>query len=504
VLSLARLAARLRDESGIALVVALGLMVVFGLTTAAMIEYTSAGSRTASTSRSYSVAQALAEAGLNDAQARLNDTASNPLSPTLLTPAPGTGVTCPDGVNTCFQSAYQGGTTLWYGVLGAVAGEWTVTSWGQTPNPTGSQPVRRVMRATTVVVPNAMQPSSVPAWSYVYARATSNSTTCDVIVNEHAVVDVNFYILGNLCLDNHGEILESNDANPVRVIVRGKVQLRNHGKVGASVSDRVSRAEVGGGCTSSISSPGHYCTAADDFFVDEYSQTPTVIDPPVADHVGWYAAAKPGPGFPCTTASGPAPTWDTDTTLNLATTGSAPTFNLTPGSDYTCRYVQNGAIVGELSWVASTRTLTVRGVMYYDGNMTASGAVNVYDGGATIFLTGTLTTSNGTEFCAVKIGTECDFGGWNPNAEMLVFAVNGGSATNSVSFGNDTRFQGALHAKNTIDLGNDTHVEGPMITERLSLGQHVELVPLPDITAVPVGTPGNPTTQATLTPPRYS
>ena len=502
-LSLLRAAERLRDESGIALIVALGILVVFGLTTAAMIEFTSASSRTSSVSRSSSVAQALAEAGVNDAQARLNDSASNPLAPTLLTPTGG-GVTCPDGVNTCFQSAYEGGTTLWFGTFDAAASQWTVTSWGLTPNPTGSSDLRRVIRATTAVVPNAMQPSFVPAWSYVYARATSNSTTCDVIVNEHAVVDVNFYILGNLCMNNHGEILESNDANPVRLIVRGKVALWNHGKVGASVSDRVTRAEVGGGCTSSISSAGHYCTTADDFFVDEYTQTPTVIDPPAAGHESWYATAKPGPGFPCTTASGPVPTWDNDTTLNLATSGSAPTFNLTPASDYTCRYDQNGATVGELSWVASTRTLTVRGVMYYDGSMTASGAVNVYDGGATLFLTGTLTTANNTLFCAVKTASDCDFGAWNPNAEMLVFVVNGGSATNTVSFANGTRFQGALHAKNTIDLGNDAHVEGPMITERLSLGQHVELEPLPEITAVPVGTPGNPITQFTLTPPRYS
>ena len=502
-LSLARLAGRLRDESGIALILGVGITIVFGLSTVAMIEYTSAGSRTSSISRSSSNAQVLAEAGVNDAQARLNDSANSPLSSTLLTPAAG-GVPCPDGVNTCFESAYTGGTTRWFGTYDATAGEWTITSWGLTTNPTDNAlTIQRRIRATTAVVPDAMQPNSVPAWSYVLAKGTSDSTTCDVTVNEHAVVDVNFYVQGNLCLNNHGKLLQSDDTNPVEVIVQGKIALWNHGQVGEPASE-VSRADVGGGCVSSLSDPGHLCTTADEFFVDDYRQVPTAIVPPAAGYESWYATAKPGPRFPCTTTSGPAPTWDNDTTLNLATAGSAPTFDLTPGSDYTCRYVQNGVTTGELSWVAATRTLTVRGVMYYDGSMTASGAVNVYDGGATIFLTGTLTTSNNTIFCAAKAGSDCDFAGWSPNAEMLVFVVNGGTATNSVALGNGTRFQGGLYAKETIDLGNDVHVEGPMISEDLVLGQHVELEPLPEITAVPVGAPGNPITQATITPPRYS
>ena len=500
-LRLERLAGRLRDERGVALVMAIGIILVMALSTVAMIEFTSSGSRTSSISRSYTIAQALAEAGVNDAQARLNDPANNATSPSLLTGA----VACPDGVVRCFESGYDGGTTRWFGTFNVASSVWTITSWGLTRNPTdASLTLKRVLRVTTPIVADSTQPYNGTAWNYVLATGTSDSTSCDVTINENAWVDVDLYVEGNLCLDNNGGVIQPDDAKPVELIVHGKIRFANHGHIGMSVSDPIAKAYVGGGCTTSLSQAGHACTTADEFYVTDYTPTPTNVTVPVADYNGYYAVAKPGPNFPCTTATGPVPTWDNDTNLNLATAGSAPTFNLTPATQsYSCKYDQNGVTAGELTWNHVTKRLTVRGVMYYDGSMTASGATIVYDGAATIYLTGTMSFAENTKLCAVNVGTACDFDTWDPGSEMLIFVANGGSNVNSVVIDNGTHFQGGFLAKNTVDLGNTSQVEGPMIAEHLSIKQNVTLKPLPTVTDLPLGAPGNPNTHATPTAPRY-
>jgi Tfp pilus assembly protein PilX len=506
-LSWGRIAARLRDESGISLVIALGMTLVLSLTTVGVIEYTSAGSRTTSVSRSYVIAQTLAEAGLNNAQARLADPANNALTSSLLTPTSG-GVTCPDGVSTCFESSYEGGAVQWFGTFNSTTNVWTITSWGLTTNPTNTaQTIRRRMQATTTIVADPTQPNNAAAWNYVLSTKTSNSTTCDVTISNNATIDVDFYVQGNLCMDNNALIIEPDHTKPVELVVHGKLQQSNNSKVGMSTSDRVSKAKIGGGCVSSISQTGHLCDpqTGDPFYVGEYTQSPTQIAAPVPDYSGWYSAAKPGPLFPCTTATGVLPAmWDNNTNLDLTTAGSAGTFNLTPtSSSYSCTYVQSGQTIGELTWVHTTKTLTVKGAMYFDGSMTISGATLVYNGSATIYLTGTLNFGIDTKLCAVNVGSACDFTTWNPSTEMLIFVVNGGAATNSVVMSNNVHFQGGIQAKKVVNLSNNVNVEGPLIAEQIVISNNVILQPLPTITDLPLGAPGNPNTHASPTAPTY-
>jgi Tfp pilus assembly protein PilX len=505
-LTRARIAARLRDERGVSLVVALGILLVLSLTTVATIEYTSAGSRHSTLSRANTIAQSLAEAGLNNAQARLADPANNALTSTLLTPSGG-GVTCPDGVNTCFETSYEGGKVQWFGTFNATTNVWTITSWGLTRNPTdGSLTIRRTIKATTPVFADPTQPNNATAWNYVLSTKTTNSTTCDVTISNNATVDVDFYVQGNLCMDNNALIIEPDHTKPVELIVHGKLQMSNNSKVGVSTSDTVAKAKIGGGCVSSISQTGHLCTPpGDPFYVGEYTQAPTQIAAPVPDYAGWYSAAKPGPAFPCTTATGVLPNmWDNDTNLDLNTAGSAGTFNLTPStSSYSCKYVQSGQTIGELTWVHTTKTLTVKGVMYFDGSMTVSEATNVYNGSATIYLTGTLSFSNDTKLCAVNVGTACDFTTWNPSSEMLIFVVNGGASTNSVTMSNNTHFQGGIQAKKVVNLSNNVNVEGPLIAEQIMISNNVILKPLPTITELPLGAPGNANTHASPGAPQF-
>jgi Tfp pilus assembly protein PilX len=504
-----QIAARLRDERGVSLVVALGIMLVLSVTTIGTIEYTSAGSRHSSLSRSNTIAHTLAEAGLNNAQARLADSANYALNASLLTPPGGGGVTCPDGVNTCFETSYEGGTTQWYGTLDTATNKWTIYTWGLTQNPTDpSQTTRRFMKATTTIFADPTQPNNATAWNYVLSTKTSNSTTCDVTISNNATVDVDFYVQGNLCLDNNAFVIEPDHTKPVELVVHGKLQMSNNSRVGVSTSDRLSKARIGGGCVSNITQTGHQCVPpSDPFYVGDYDpqEAPTQIAAPVPDYTGWYSAAKPGPAYPCTSSSGTLPNmWDNNTNLDLNTAGSAGTFNLTPSTvSYSCKYVSGGVTIGELTWVHTTKTLTVKGVMYFDGSMTVSDATNVYNGSATIYLTGTLTFANDTKLCAVNVGSACDFSTWDPSSEMLIFVVNGGAATNSVVMSNNTHYQGGIQAKKVVNLSNNVNVEGPLIAEQIAISNNVVLKPLPTISELPLGAPGNPNTHASPSAPQY-
>ena len=74
----ARAFPRLRDESGIALVMALGIMLVLTIALATTIHFTSASARHANSSNAGQKAYALAEAGVNNAISVLQASYSSP------------------------------------------------------------------------------------------------------------------------------------------------------------------------------------------------------------------------------------------------------------------------------------------------------------------------------------------------------------------------------------------------------------------------------------------
>jgi len=162
---------------------------------------------------------------------------------------------------------------------------------------------------------------------------------------------------------------------------------------------------------------------------------------------------------------------------------------------------------GELSWNASTNTLTVSGTIYIDGSLTITrDALMQYNGQATIYLSGTLYFNNNSKLCGGTSGSNCDFAAWNPNTEMLSFVVNGSGgsagAGNSIRLANNNEFQGALFATNAIDLANNVHTDGPMIASHVIMNNNVASDSFPFITTVPVGMPGNPAVYAQPNPPQ--
>ncbi len=195
---------RLGDESGIALVMALGVMLVLTIVLTTVITFTAAGARDSNRVNAGQKATALAEAGLNNALAVLNQ--NYPATPTAATPAyPGNPALLPSRT-----TAYPTGNATWGGTLeisplGAQwADEWRITSTGSVANPTGPG-AARVTRTVRAVVP-IIVPATVPVTgqsplNFIYAEN-------DVTFLQSVVVASPVYATNDLVLQNTSTISE--------------------------------------------------------------------------------------------------------------------------------------------------------------------------------------------------------------------------------------------------------------------------------------------------------
>jgi hypothetical protein len=159
---------------------------------------------------------------------------------------------------------------------------------------------------------------------------------------------------------------------------------------------------------------------------------------------------------------------------------------------------------GELSWNATTKTLTVRGTIYIDGSAKVSnGAVNSYNGQATLYLSGTFRATG--SLCGSVSGSNCAFPSWNPNSEMLTIVANGnGGQVNpgdSIQIDNNFSYQGGLFATNAVEFGNNVNVGGPVVGSQILLSNNLTTNSFPIIETVPVGMPSNNAVYAQPLPP---
>jgi hypothetical protein len=159
---------------------------------------------------------------------------------------------------------------------------------------------------------------------------------------------------------------------------------------------------------------------------------------------------------------------------------------------------------GELSWNATTKSLTVKGTMFIDGSAKISNsALNTYNGQGTLYLSGTLRSTG--SLCASVSGSACAFSTWNPNAEMLTIVANGnGGQVNpgdSIQFDNNFSFQGGLYATNAVEFGNNVSIDGPVVGSQILLSNNLTTNNFPTITTVPAGMPSNKDVFAQPRPP---
>jgi hypothetical protein len=374
-------------------------------------------------------------------------------------------------------------------------------------------------------------------------------------VQNSSSVNISLYIEGNLCFQNTAAVAEDDIADgvpqDVNLEVRGRLVWQNGSSKGVgdtSISSptngAVTTAKIAGGCSTSLTGATHSCSLPGDYFYVQtggYSTTAPAISTPVltdTDFTNYYNSTYVRPGDPC---DNPGPngsnrlassTFDNDTTaLNgVGGNGSAATFDLTPSSSYTCRATDsNGHVLAELDWDNTAKILTIRGTFYFDGSLTISQA-GVYrgvnsngvhpsgdltgndgiGGQAVLYASGGFTMSNSSQMCgwntrtdaAAKTSSNCDFSKWTPNTSMLMIVTHK-SGAGSVSFAQSSQFQGGIYAVGDVSTANSVEVDGPMLTNSVTIGNSVKLRPIPAITDLPLGAPGNPNTAGIPDAPSY-
>jgi Tfp pilus assembly protein PilX len=586
-----------REESGIALVMALGILVVCAIMLTTVVLYTSSGQRTASFSKARMTAFDAADAGMNNAYAVLNLPTNNSLEQGILPPChtANPDTTTPAATNPTWMTSssnltaqstwntnvYGYATTYWCGDLDRNNAQWFLRSIGSIRNPTGAGTTTRILNSKVTIQPTLTQPKNNPVWDYLYAGHTGSA--CDQTLNNNISGASRMYVAGNLCLSPNVNLAQS------KVIVGGNADLSNNSSIGANTnsSTRV-ETQVGGNCRYGTNSPpwvtctgnqdaNHIYSKLADGTTIGVNHVPDVIAPPAADFATWYQNAIPGPAQSCTMASGPTPTFDT----NYPTRDNSVTnaFDLTPATSYTCRVGRGASTTlaaaitssqttitvasasgfptsgtfrvriddedmtvtggqgtttwtvtrgvnnttaathvigqavnqddagtsGELSWDATTKTLTVNGTIFIDGSATISdAAVNTYNGQATLYLSGTF-YANGS-LCAAVSGSTCNFAGWQPDKEMLMIVANGsGGQVNpgdGIQIANNFSYQGGLYATNAVEFGNNVNVDGPIVGSQIVLSNNLTTNAFPFITTVPVGMPSNSAVYAQPNPPQ--
>jgi hypothetical protein len=353
------------DESGLALVMALGIMTVLAIAGTTAIAYSTSGQRQAAQTRSRQTAFTLAESGINNSMAVLNLPTNNALDPDTLPKCTNNSTKYSDptadrtSTSTWQHSTIAGGSVDYCATLVRKYAVWYLTSIGKAPNPNNpTTTVTRTLEATVTVTPTITQPLNNPVWNYLYAGHTGS--TCDQTLNNNISGASRMYVAGNLCLSPNVNLAQST------VIVGGTLDVSNNASVGASTS-MSTRVEtyVGGNCRYATGSWGscggnqdarHIFSKLSDGVNIGVNQPAPVVAPPAADFATWYENAMPGPSQSCTTSSGTPPTFDTNyPTLN----NNVPVVDLTPSSSYFCRVGPGANTVLTGALTASQTSLSV-------------------------------------------------------------------------------------------------------------------------------------------------
>jgi hypothetical protein len=534
------LAARLRDERGMALVMALGISMVLAIAGASLVLYSVTNEHHAKRSRSDLRGYNIAQTGVENAVAQIaaatdtdGDGAVDYDNPALFSALPPASKT--ETFGTGEQVVWD--AQLWDdrpnpSVLYAPSGNpyyipnlrWHVVSTSTVPNPAASgSTITRRLESDVRLVPAKEQPVNSDAWRYIYSKANDNDAPwrppdryipdgCDIILPNNPNVAASFYVTGDLCLENNSQII-GGTGDPVDVIVHGWVfNVSPQAWVGTLSNPTDSRTRIGGQCVHRNRTPKWPadqppgppigCWFSEHFVPDAIDNPPTIAAP-TADFAAWYEVASPGPNNPCDPAlsSGVLPQFDINDGVR---NGNAPTLNLLSAPAFHCETDR-----GLFAWDPATLKLEVEGTVYYDGTIdvfSTSGTPDIkYDTVGSLYTTGSIRLHQ-TRLCADWSGTTCD-ANWNGIGPMLLLAADGSEQTWSgcpncgILLETSSAFQGAMYTTNNIGLQNLSLVQGPMVAEAEVIANQFTFYPIPRFSRVPFGTPATPIVFWEIRPP---
>ena len=519
---------RLRsDERGIALIMALGFLIVLSIVVMSVTSFTTSDTRSASSGVGRLGASRAAESGLNKAYALLtgqitmggNPTAanlfgcagatsptdtngpSNCTSPTPQIYCPSASCTAGSAGSVAVYGYFSGTIAQTYAGISVPASTWLLVSTGYDNNPA----LGRVTGHTTyaeVTLSGLSSGKVAAAWNHLFITSPLVAGQCSLDFSGNNIsVNVPLYVIGNMCL---GGSTITETTQPIDLMVGGYLYL-NGGGVGSAAAP-ITSGVAAGGCSGSTNGFGatpctngawNFHVKANDTFIPQDAPAETA-----ADIQNDYSTFNPGPAHPCAAGNNPNPplastVFDTNTVYD----GGAGTFTLTPSSSYTCN-ATTGSNVGQLQWDNTAKTLTINGSVFIDGNLTINQSLT-YTGTGVIEVSGTILFSgNNMTVCAVAGCALSNWQGTSGNNQMLTLVSLASNATAITFLSNAQTFQGSLWTQPSSMLSivkNTSSIQGPMSIGKLdSTFNGATLQPLPVIKNMPVGAPVPPNTGVTL------
>jgi Tfp pilus assembly protein PilX len=390
----------LRSESGQSLLLA--LMVLFALSISLAGVYSYLGGNEGHFNRDQQDQRALsiAEAGLNDGLATVtkNDPSNAVITGTSYSSGGNVNLdrgkfnwtatkqaspNCPNSLPTC----------------------WTVTSNGTSP--TGQVTHQLQQTIGWITKTTTTQIDETPVYGFgLFINNQPGDANC-FSLSGAVNVSANVWFNGSYCPNGNASLQPAPGFdNKYSVYIGGNYIGRNNTNIGTS-SLKFAQAQIGGICTVQ----GRVQTCSDSANSNVWAYPPfltgssPLAKPDVnAQSVYTYGSGTGKAGDPtvnwnanwCSTGSF---TFDNNTSMS----GDMPQTTLFSGSNFSCT-VKDSAnnTVGTLAWNNATKTLTVNGTIFIDGDVTFGGGTVNYQGDGTIYVNGSLAGGgnfSGTSIC---------------------------------------------------------------------------------------------------------
>jgi len=490
-----RAIARLRDESGVALILAIIVVATLTISTAALTTLAATNEKSFGRDRQDVRALNDAEAGLNAAIATLK--ASGPT------------------------------TTSIPNITGSIdGGSWSYTTSRTQPDPTGhpndylwtiaatgTSPTGSVNRQVQTQVKQTIVPGTgttiaqSATYSYGIFMGDPNSD-CTVsggnVFSGGPAISVPIYVAGSLCISGGTTIAEpaSSPGGTLSLYV-GKKFSTDGPLVGTSTK-HIASATVVGGCRAdgtpvSCSQQGdpnscshHSAGCGSGIYANTYSSTQGTIAKTTIDAPKYYSDSTTisagASALGCNNYGAQVSTYpsgwtaatfrqnvlDSNTTRNTPPSLSSVTLlhlvdkSSVANNSFDCRlYAADGTLLSRLAWTfpagcSGPGTLIVQGSVFIDGNLAFTDCdYAVYQGRGTLYVNGTVTFTNGGKVCARPISGNPCLGNYDPNQNLLeIVANNASNVTPGFSLGGAGQFEGVAYTNGQFSGLNGSTFNG--------------------------------------------
>lgn len=411
--------ARLRQENGVALLLALAFTVALSLLVFGMVSYVTSNQHSAQNSSTDSNARAYAEAALDVGYSTIKhagDTVGlNPASATLLGCAAASGTnadsdcssptvlcvpvvaSCPSGTYTptagtaTVTGFYTGtATTDSYAGISKGAGWWILSATGYKRNGSGKLDAKSLRGTVQISALDSGHVASV--WNHVFLTAPFQKGVCTTTFSGNTtVLDMPVYTIGNLCFTgNSSGIQQVTGGQNIDLEIGGTLYYGGSNDFIGSSTTNLYSGVVQLGCSTTLTqfqaatfdangaplNPAPACVngATPAYWVQNAESYISQSDPELSDAQAEkdYSNFDPGPKHPCLSGTTPSPltTAQLDSTIgaNEGTTNNMPdnsgsgvgggVFDVTPSTSYAC-VSQSGLNTGYLIWNAGSSSINV-------------------------------------------------------------------------------------------------------------------------------------------------